>query len=225
MKEYCRIINIPSQLRRTDIQELIHIEIPDLIRYDNHADRSPIAWPIPIGKTNATFSMRVKMSYEFWTWFKRTGYRHLNELNTKNNWNMRLIQEKSLFNKDKENLCLYVRNKIKQLYQSHGKAPIPMKIERDHIQLKNIGTFDPIVLGKRLNISFEDWHGISLNALIDDKIRKEGGLKHLGPLELPGLGAENTHEEGSITRKRPFEESHLSTIPEESVKRKPNREA
>lgn len=178
LNEYSRIINIPSQLRRTDVQELIR-EILDLIRYDNHADRFPIAWPIPIGKTNTTSSMRVKMSYEFWTWYKRTGYRNLNELNTKNNWNMRLILEKSLFNEDKENLCLYLRNKIKQLCQSYGKAPIPMEIKRNQIQLENLGTFDPIVLGKRLNISFEDWHGISLDALIDDKIRKEEGLKHL----------------------------------------------
>lgn len=92
---------------------------------------------------------------------------------------MRLILEKSLFNEDKENLCLYLRNKIKQLCQSYGKAPIPMEIKRNQIQLENLGTFDPIVLGKRLNISFEDWHGISLDALIDDKIRKEEGLKHL----------------------------------------------
>lgn len=183
-----------------------------MLRYSNVDDHSPISWPIPIGKTPTTFAIRVKMSYDFWTWFKKVGFRNLNELNAKNNWNIRLIQEKSLTNKDRENLCLYVRNKIREMYRSRGMQPIHMKVKKDHLQLENVGTFDPVILAKRLHISFEGWHGLSINSLIDEKILKEGGLNHVGDLVLPGL-EEKGNEAAISTRKRPMEESSEQSNP------------
>lgn len=92
------------------------------------------------------------------------------------------------------------------MYQSKGKQPIRMKVKKDQLQLENLGTFDPVILGRRLKISFDGWQKLSINALIDGKILKEGGLNHIGPLILPGLEEEVNNEGGSHVRKRHMEE-------------------
>lgn len=55
------------------------------------------------------------MTYQFWNWFRAEGAKNLSDYNKANGTEMRLLQEKGLRNKEKENLWYVVFNIVKLL--------------------------------------------------------------------------------------------------------------
>ncbi|ETN76231.1 hypothetical protein NECAME_11823 [Necator americanus] len=81
---------------------------------------------------------------------------------------------------------MYLRTKIKESYETRGAKPIEMKIRKTKIELKDLGTFDPVILAQRLNMDYGDWKGRPLSELILEKGLKEDELTK-ERLLLPGL--------------------------------------
>lgn len=96
------------------------------------------------------------MTYAFWGWYRQNGSKNLAEYNKLKGCEIRLIQEKGLKSKEKENLCLFVRNKIKEMCTSKGKKPVAMKVRKEEVIVGKIGSFDPVVLAKRLSIDMSE---------------------------------------------------------------------
>lgn len=103
-KEYARIINIPIQLRK-DFDEFIK-EFLSWVKYEGAEENSEeiLTWPMPAGQNKKNFAIRVKMSYKFWNWFLEIGYRNLIQYNKQNGFDMRIIHEKGMRNKERQNL-------------------------------------------------------------------------------------------------------------------------
>ncbi|VDL79854.1 unnamed protein product [Nippostrongylus brasiliensis] len=194
-------------------------EIVKVVVYTNGEDKEPLSWPSLIGNNGATFGLRVKVSYPFWQYFKAEGRKVLLDFNKKNGTRIRFLQEKCLKIKDRENLCLFIRDAIRKRYQSKGKMPIPMQLRKDHLKLGEMGTYDPVILVERLNIDLSQWKGLSMEKLMDDRIREErkAGRVVVGPLALPGLddiqeseescAMKRTHDSedgGAPVNKKPF---------------------
>lgn len=153
--EHARIINIPSEHRKD--YKLLLQEIIGWLKYDNPDDKTPLTWPTSVGGTSQTFGIRVKISYAFWNWFRTTGIRNLRAHNQEHGTSIRIIQEKGLRNKNRESLCLYVRNYIRGLYAKLGKKPVEMRLKKDRLQIGDTGIHDPVMLVLRLNVNLDEW--------------------------------------------------------------------
>ncbi|VDP57090.1 unnamed protein product [Heligmosomoides polygyrus] len=182
------------------------ILIKKLIRYNDAVSDSPLTWPLSCGQNDKTFAIRVKMTYQFWNWFRAEGAKNLSDYNKANGTEMRLLQEKGLRNKEKENLCLFVRNKIKEMYKKEGKKPIVMRLKKEQLILGELGAYDPVILAKRLDLDMSEWKGMSMEYLMDERVLKEGKALAIGPINLPGLAEEENHEDAPKSRKRQMEE-------------------
>ncbi|WKY06561.1 hypothetical protein Q1695_006608 [Nippostrongylus brasiliensis] len=106
-----------------------------IVRYTTQEDNEPMSWPAMIGANNATFGIRVKVSYQFWQYFKVEGRKFLSEYNRNHGTKIRLLQEKILKQKDRENLCLFIRDAIRKRYRSQGKEPIQMQLRKDQLKI------------------------------------------------------------------------------------------
>ncbi|CAJ0607066.1 unnamed protein product [Cylicocyclus nassatus] len=98
---------------------------------------------------------------------------------------------------DLNKLCLYLRNKIKLMYNAKNKNPPEMRVRRDKLEIKGVGeVIRSVILSMRLGINTEDWQGLPLEQLLDIRLRKqkEDGTLALGPLNLPGLEPEKPQE-------------------------------
>lgn len=199
LMEHAKIVNIPHGMKK-DFQLLLE-DILKILRYSNEKDMQPLSWPKPMGNGPEDFAIRVKMSYPFWDWFLKTGKRNLYEYNRANGTNIRFIQERNLRNTDRNRLCLYLRHQIKKRYEDAGKKAVQMKIVRDQLVISELGSYDPVVLAMRINADLSEWKGLSMEALMDDRMlkEKESGSLFIGPLSLPGL---EDGESIAETRKR-----------------------
>ncbi|VDL79412.1 unnamed protein product [Nippostrongylus brasiliensis] len=157
-----------------------------------------------IGSHGSTFGIRVKMSFKFWNWYKTHGSINLGKYNRRNGCAIRLIQEKGLIRKDRENLCLYIRNEIRHRYQSQGKKPVELKLKRDHLVIGELGMYDPVILVERLDIDLSNRRGLSMDKLMDPRLLEEEKARRaiLGRLCLPGLEGKNEVDQENLPRKR-----------------------
>ncbi|KAK6751022.1 hypothetical protein RB195_002787 [Necator americanus] len=119
----------------------------------------------------------AKMSHPFWVWFSKSGKEILRNYNINHGTKILFIQEQTHKVNEATRLCMYLRTKIKESYETREAKPIEMKIRKTKIELKDLGTFDPVILAQRLSMDYGDWKGRPLSELILEKGLKIKGTK------------------------------------------------
>ncbi|KHJ87382.1 hypothetical protein OESDEN_12846 [Oesophagostomum dentatum] len=196
LSQFVKIKNIPLCMKKEDFDDTL-LEIVKLLRYDLSKDDEPLKWPQAAGIGSTTMNLTAQMTYKFWRWFCRAGRTNLADYNRRNGTRIVLEQEKTIKKTDRHNLCLYLRTKIRKLYEEKGKTPIDVTIRRDKIELGTLGQYDPVILAMRLGLSMSDWNGESMDELLEPRYRRERreGRFAVGELVLPGLEVEEQEKE------------------------------
>ncbi|VDL82765.1 unnamed protein product [Nippostrongylus brasiliensis] len=205
MMDQIRVIGLPTQMKK-EYSSLMK-ELLEIVKYED-SEESAVSWPSMIGITGGTFGIRLKVTYKFWEFFKMEGKKNLAAYNKKNGTSIRFLQEKGLKQKDRENLCLYIRNVIRNRYEERGIPPIVMQLRRDKLKLGDLGVYEAVVLVERLHIDLKEWKGLSIEKLTDERLldERKNGRVVMGPLILPGLGSEIEETTTSTAVKRIHEQ-------------------
>ncbi|VDK59889.1 unnamed protein product [Cylicostephanus goldi] len=106
------------------------------------------------------------------------------------------MQEQTIRQTDLNRLCLLLRIQIKECYQNARKRAPEIRIRHNKVEISGVGTYDPVVLCRRLKWNLPEWHGTPMEELMDLRLKKEqeAGSLVLGELALPGLTAEEQSE-------------------------------
>ncbi|KAL6743136.1 hypothetical protein Aduo_016213 [Ancylostoma duodenale] len=78
-----------------------------------------------------------------------------------------------------KSIVFVLRTRIKARYQEQGIKPVDVKIRKAKLELAEVGTFDTVVLARRLGWDISDWNGFQLDEIVDPRLRrkKEQGRK------------------------------------------------